>query len=57
MTTFPVADATRSAPSPMIFPHIVDGGGYSTEIILISPLYGADATITYFDESGIPASF
>jgi hypothetical protein len=57
MTTFPVADATRNAPSPIVFPHIVDGDGYSTEIILISPMGTVDATITFFDENGIPADF
>jgi photosystem II stability/assembly factor-like uncharacterized protein len=52
MTTFPVADATRAAPFPIIFPHIVDGGGYSTQFILISVNTAAIATLNSFDENG-----
>ena len=33
MTTFPIADQTQPAPSPIIFPHVVDGGGYTTQFI------------------------
>jgi hypothetical protein len=36
MTTFPVADATRAAPAPIVFPQIADGGGYSTQFIFLS---------------------
>jgi hypothetical protein len=52
MTTFPVADATRSAPSPVVFPHIVDGEGYTTQFILLSPGEGANVMINQFDETG-----
>jgi hypothetical protein len=54
VTTFPVADATRSAPSPIIFPHIADGGGYETQFILIGPTGEASATLGFYGEDGQP---
>ncbi len=54
MTTFPVADVTRPAPSPIVFPQIADGGGYRSEFILISPTGEASSTLSFFDESGAP---
>ncbi len=57
MTTFPVADVTRPAPSPILFPQIADGGGYRLEFILISPTGEASSTLSFFDESGAPMEF
>jgi ligand-binding sensor domain-containing protein len=57
MTTFPVADATRPAPSPVVFPQIADGGGYITEFILLSPTGAATSTLSFFDGEGIPIDF
>ena len=57
MTTFPVADANAAAPSPIVFPQVVRGGGYATEFILISPGGASGATLHYFDENGAPAEF
>jgi hypothetical protein len=57
MTTFPIADATRSAPFPIVFPHIVDGGGYTTEFILLNPTGVAETSIGFFDENGAPNEF
>ena len=55
LTTFPTADLTRPAPSPVIFPQIADGGGYSTQIILINSTSGASsAAVSFFGESGSP---
>jgi hypothetical protein len=54
MTTFPIADMTRTAPSPIVFPHIVDGGGYVTQFILLSPGGAASTTLSLYDESGAP---
>jgi enterochelin esterase-like enzyme len=54
LTTFPVADSTRQAPSPIVFPHIVDGGGYATEFILLSPEAAAESSLILYDESGTP---
>jgi hypothetical protein len=50
MTTFPVADVNQPAPSPIVFPHIVDGGGYVTQFILLSPSGGASTTIRFYAE-------
>jgi hypothetical protein len=54
MTTFPIADANRTAPSPIVFPQIADGGGYVTQFILISPSGGASATLYFYGEDGTP---
>jgi len=34
--TLPVANVDRPSPGPVVFPHIADGAGYKTEIILIN---------------------
>ncbi len=57
MTTFPVADANRPVPSPIIFPHIVDGAGYTTEFILISAGQEAATTLSFYNDSGEPIEF
>ncbi len=54
MTTFPVADMTRPASSPIIFPQIVDGDGYVTEVILLSPMSASSSTLSFVDDSGVP---
>ncbi|MBZ5552179.1 MAG: hypothetical protein LAO21_05625 [Acidobacteriia bacterium] len=55
LTTFPTADLTRPAPSPVVFPQIADGGGYSTQIILInSGSSSSSASVSFFGESGSP---
>jgi sugar lactone lactonase YvrE len=54
MTTFPVADANRAAPSPIVFPHIVDGGGYVTHFILIGAGSASSTTFSFYDEDGAP---
>ena len=57
MTTFPVADATRPAPSPATFPQVADGGGYMTEFILISAGGEASTVLFFYDESGALTDF
>lgn len=52
LTTFPIADVNRAAPSPVVFPHIANGGGYSTQIILISPVDAASTSLILFDDAG-----
>jgi hypothetical protein len=47
VTTFPVADAIRPAPSPVVLPHIADGGGYTTEFIWISPENESSITLKH----------
>jgi hypothetical protein len=57
MTAFPIADANQPAPSPVLFPQIADGGGYITEIILISAGQSATTAVTFYDENGKPTDF
>jgi hypothetical protein len=52
MTTFPVVDFNKTAPSPILFPHIADGGGYATEVILISPAGALNGTLRFYGEDG-----
>jgi hypothetical protein len=41
--------------NPVIFPHIVDGGGYATQFVLIDvPGSGAVGTVNFLDPSGNP---
>jgi hypothetical protein len=55
MTTFPIADANAPAPSPVVFPQVVDGGGYVTAFIFISPSGASTATLCFLDETGASA--
>ncbi len=54
MATFPVADMTRNAPSPIVFPQIVDGGGFVTQFILIGAGGASSVTLNYYGEDGKP---
>jgi hypothetical protein len=52
MTTFPIVDFNKTAPSPILFPQIADGGGYATEVIVISPAEALNATLRFYGEDG-----
>lgn len=54
ITSFPVADFNRPAPSPIVFPQIASGGGYQTEFIFISAGGAASTTVDYFGNDGSP---
>lgn len=54
LTTFPIADLTRAAPAPVIFPQIADGGGIRTEFILVNPSDNSVISIRFFDDQGAP---
>jgi hypothetical protein len=54
LTTLPVADQTRAAPSPVNFPQIADGGGYETELIFAGTANAASLVVRYFDANGSP---
>jgi hypothetical protein len=54
MATFPVADADVEAPAPIVFPQVVDGGGYRTQFIFISPTAASTAMLDFWDEAGAP---
>ena len=52
MTTFPIADADRTAPSPVVFPQIADGGGFVTGFILLNAGGASKTTLSFFDNEG-----
>jgi hypothetical protein len=52
MTTFPIADVDRTAPSPVVFPQIADGGGFVTEFILLNAGGASKTTLSFFDNEG-----
>jgi hypothetical protein len=54
LTTFPIADINQTAPTPIIFPHIADGGGYTTEFILLNPSGPSNTSLRFLGESGAP---
>jgi hypothetical protein len=55
VTTFPIADVTQPPPAPLIFPQIADGGGYQTQIILLSTSGAASMiTVSYLGNDGSP---
>jgi hypothetical protein len=54
ITTFPIADANRAAPSPIVFPQIADGGGYVTQFILISTSESSSTTLSFYGDDGTP---
>jgi len=54
VTTFPVADMTQAAPSPVVFPQIADGGGYITQFVLLAANGALGATVGYYDDTGAP---
>ncbi len=57
ITTLPVADlSTASSGSAVVFPHFADGGGWTTQIVLVNP--GDDVltgTVQFRDVSGLDA--
>jgi photosystem II stability/assembly factor-like uncharacterized protein len=54
MTTFPIADANQAVPSPVVFPQIADGGGFITQVMLVSAGSGSSTTLNFFDDDGNP---
>jgi Leucine-rich repeat (LRR) protein len=54
LTAFPVADMNRAAPSPVVIPQIADGGGFTSEFILISAGPSSVATISFIGDDGNP---
>ncbi len=54
LTAFPVADMTKPAPTPVIFPQIADGDGFTTEFVLLSAGSGGAGTVNLFDDAGNP---
>jgi hypothetical protein len=54
LTTFPVADINQAAPAPIVFPHIADGGGFTTEFILLNPSGPSSTSLRFLGDSGTP---
>ena len=55
ITTFPVADMTRPAPTPIVFPHVVDGisgGLYQTQFIMLGTTGASNVTLKFYDDDG-----
>jgi hypothetical protein len=57
MSTLPVTDLSLPANPPVVFPHVVDGAGWASRIVLTNP---TDQTLTgqlqFMDPSGQPLS-
>jgi hypothetical protein len=53
-TTTPATNETAPARSQIVFPHIVDGGGYTTQFITFSgtPAEPASGNLQMFTQSG-----
>jgi hypothetical protein len=54
LTTFPTADVNQPAPSPIVFPQIANGAGYTTQFIFISASASASVTLNLFGDDGLP---
>jgi hypothetical protein len=54
ITTLPVADlSVTSGTDPVVFPHFADGGGWTTQIVLVNPGDSAlSGTVQFRDTSG-----
>ncbi len=53
MTSFPIANVNRPALSPIIFPHIEDGGGYTTEFIFLNTNGASNMRLSFWNEEGM----
>jgi hypothetical protein len=55
-TTPPVAEDDAATASEMVFPHIVEGAGYTTQFILFSgrPGQGSSGTLRFLSQTGQP---
>ncbi len=54
LTTFPVADMATPAPTPIVFPQIADGDGYTTQFILLGAAWTSKAALRLSDDAGAP---
>jgi photosystem II stability/assembly factor-like uncharacterized protein len=54
LTTFPTADLTRPAPAQLVFPQLVDGGGYRTQFFLLSTGNESAVTLNLRSDGGTP---
>jgi sugar lactone lactonase YvrE len=58
MTTLPVADLSGPLlTEPIVFPHFADGGGWSTQIVLVNPTDSVlTGTVQFLSPSGTPTT-
>jgi hypothetical protein len=54
LTTFPTADLTQPALAPVVFPQLVDGGGYRTQFVLLSAGNPSAVTLNLRSDGGTP---
>ncbi len=54
LTTFPVADMNTPVPSPVVIPQFADGGGFTTEFILLNTGPSGKSALSFFGDSGAP---
>jgi len=54
LTTFPAPNLGAPAATPIVFPQIADGGGYTTEFIFISATGNATVSVNFVDGNGLP---
>jgi hypothetical protein len=55
LTTFPAPDVNQPAPTPIVFPQIADGAGYTTQFIFISSAGGsASVSVNFISDDGLP---
>jgi hypothetical protein len=54
LTTFPIAEMNQPVAAPVVFPQIADGGGYTTEFILLSSAGVSSVTLSFFGDTGAP---
>ena len=53
-TTFPSAYADQPAPWPIVFPYVVDGGGYMPQLILLNSGEPSVMKLNFHGENGKP---
>ncbi len=57
ITTMPVADLASVSSASTVFPHFADGGGWTTQVVLVNPSDTAISGVLRFaDSAGQPAS-
>lgn len=52
ITTIPIADLMMAAPSSAVFPHFADGGGWTTQLVLVNPSDSTASGVIQFFSPG-----
>src|SRR5205823_556885 len=52
LTTLPVIPVGGALTSPVTIPHFADGGGWTTQVVLVSRSSSSSGTAQFFDRSG-----